>query len=458
VKGSTSGADRVLTVFRPGFALLIALPAFGQVQADVAALTNRLSLAAWQKAHPGERQDRAHYETSADGYQVDFLRENRWCAASVGRTPEGIARTALFYVPSPPGAASALPVKQDPALTRDCELDAIWYETQDEQARGNIVRELTEAWGQPADARVKPTIAGAGLWKDVVSWHRPDIDIWAGRNPRLVVYAARNLPSDWDLDHWFGGVLESQARVADAVARIAALGPALTSPILSGSRCSAGPSTEDRQAAEPLAKWLAAARSPAPVRRAAALLLTDFYITCAGTSPDSDPLQKGFAELGAKYETRSPEDGPDYAHNFREQAERLDPHGPAGQLAGLVSLTDPCFLKGANGWPDLLIEKGTKMLNAFPSTRWTPYVHFALARAHATKLSFALPGGDPEGGNVSPLGPATMQQERSAAISHLRYFLKRQPGAPESVFAWQEAWRLLAGLPPSRIHFGCSGE
>ena len=335
-------------MFRPVVALLAAFPAFGQVQADVAALTNRMPLAAWQKAHPGERQERAHYGASAAGYQVDFLRENRWCAASVGRTPEGIARTALFYAPSPLGTASALPVKQDPALTRDCELDAIWYETQNAQARANIVRELTEAWGKPTDARVKPTVQGAGRWKDVVSWHHPDIDIWAGQNPGLVVYAARNLPSDWDLDHWFGGVLESQALVADAVAQIAALGPALTSPILSRSSCSAGPSTEDRQAAEPPAKWLAAARSLAPVRRAAALLLTDFYITCAGTSPDSDPLQKGFMELGAKYETRSPEDGPDYAHNFREQAERLDPHGLAGQLAGLVSLTDPCFPQRRN--------------------------------------------------------------------------------------------------------------
>jgi hypothetical protein len=182
------------------------------------------------------------------------------------------------------------------------------------------------------------------------------------------------------------------------------------------------------------------------------LLLTDFYITCAGTSPDSDPLQKGFAKFGATYETRFAEDGPDYAHNFREQAERLDPHGPAGQLAGLVSLTDPCFLKEG------VIEKATRMLKTFPATRWTPYVHFVLARAHATKLSLAYPGGDPEGGHVSPLSPAAMQQERSAAISHFQYFLKRQPGAPDWVFAWQEAWRLLAGLPPSRIHFGCSGE
>jgi hypothetical protein len=202
--------------------------------------------------------------------------------------------------------------------------------------------------------------------------------------------------------------------------------------------------------------WLTAAQTLRPARRAAALLLADFYVTCAGTTSDPDQLQERLMELGAHYETRFPQDGPDYAHNFREQAQTLDPRGPAGELAGLVSLNDPCFLKGETPWPDLLVEKGTKMLNAFPITSWTPYVHLALARAHSTKLSFAL-GGDPEGG-VFTITPAMIQQERSAAISQFRYFVKQKAGTPESVFAWQEAWRLLADLPPSQIHFGCSGE
>ena len=78
-------------------------------------------------------------------------------------------------------------------------------------------------------------------------------------------------------------------------------------------------------------------------------------------------MQNRLIQLGAKYQTRDPRDGPDYTHNFRDQAERLDPHGPAGELAGLVSLADPCSLKGSQPWPDLLIEKGTKMQNLFPS-------------------------------------------------------------------------------------------
>ncbi len=436
-------------------ASLTALPAFAQMQVDVAAITSRTSLTAWQRMHPGKR---------LDGYGVDYPRANRWCAASVDQTRAGMSRTALFYVQSPV-SAQPLPVKADIALVGACELDAIWYETQDRTIGEDIVHELTASWGHFNGAVGKPEVQGSGLWKGVAAWHitdthRSGIDIWVanGQNGKLIVYARRNMPSDWDLDHWLGSVTESQSMVADAVAQIAALGPALTDPILRRSRCGGVPESPGREEIESLAKWLTAAQKLTPARRAASALLADFYITCAGTSSDSDPVQSRLIQLGAKYVTRNPEDGPDYAHNFREQAERLDSHGPAGELAGLVSLADPCLLKGTKLWPSLVIAKATTMLSAFPATQWTPYVHFLLARAHASELSLASPGGNPEELDISALSPALMRQDRSDAISHFRYFLKRRPGSPESTFAWQEAWRLLAGLPPSQIHFGCTGE
>jgi hypothetical protein len=455
--------------FRFTLGLLFALPALTQVRADVAALASHPSLAVWRKAHPAARLDLAHYETDKDGYEVDYARQNRWCAAVIDRTQEGLTRAALFYVPSPaPSALQALPIREGAALTGDCELDALWYETQSENAGGNIVRDLSALWGKPNGASSEPDIQGWARWKAVVAWHRTNINTWTahapdaihpGGYPRLIVYARRDLPRDWDVtDRWFGSVLEGQTLVADAVAQIAALDSALTAPVLSRSRCSAGPEPTRGEPVEPLAAWLRAAQKLTPVRRAAVLLLADFYITCAGTGSDSDPLQNRLKRLGAKYETRDPRDGPDYAHNFRQQAEKLNPHGPAGELAGLVSLADPCLLKGARSWPDLLIEKGTMMLNSFPATGWTPYVHFAVARAHATKLSFALPAGGPDGGNLVPLNPTAQQEERSAAISEFRSFLRQKPDVHESVFAWQEAWRLLADLPPSRIHFGCGIE
>jgi hypothetical protein len=42
------------------------------------------------------------------------------------------------------------------------------------------------------------------------------------------------------------------------------------------------------------------------------------------------------------------------------------------------------------------------------------------------------------------------------AIAHLRASLEGNRQSPEASSAWREAWRVLAGLPPSPIHFACT--
>jgi hypothetical protein len=83
-------------------------------------------------------------------------------------------------------------------------------------------------------------------------------------------------------------------------------------------------------------------------------------------------------------------------------------------------------------------------------------VHFAIARAHDVKLSFSLPPGEVDLGMIHDLTPIQAKKERSGAIAEFAYFIREQPDAKEAVFAWQEAWRLMAGLPPSPSHFGCN--
>src|SRR5205807_4628249 len=98
------------------------------------------------------------------------------------------------------------------------------------------------------------------------------------------------------------------------------------------------------------------------------------------------------------------------------------------------------------------------ILRLYPNSPYLPWVHFALARAHAIKLLFSMTAGDLYGADVPPLTPAQARSERTAAISEFTRFIAGQPSAPDAVFAWQEAWRLTAGLPPSPIHFGCGCE
>jgi hypothetical protein len=266
--------------------------------------------------------------------------------------------------------------------------------------------------------------------------------------PRFIVYARRDIPRDPDFAIW----LLSDAiadRVAEAAAQIAAEDSTLTAAVL---KCDAGRRTEaESLKASRLDRWLKASSSLPPQRKAAALLLADAYVACTPAS------SQRLIRLGAEFRAGCPQDGAFYSHNFRDQAEKLDPQGPAGELAGIASLAYPCSLKGARPWHDLFIEKAEKLLSEFPSDQWTPWVHFALARAHAVKLSFAYPDHPPEDGNF-PLTRAAMERERHAAVEHFERFIERKPDASESVFAWQEAWRLLAGLPPSQIHFGCDCE
>jgi hypothetical protein len=47
-----------------------------------------------------------------------------------------------------------------------------------------------------------------------------------------------------------------------------------------------------------------------------------------------------------------------------------------------------------------------------------------------------------------------MQRERAAAVRDFGFFIRERPADPESVDAWQTAWRLLAGLSPVSEGFG----
>lgn len=429
-----------------------------QVRTDVAVLASQPALATWRKSHAG-KLELAHYETDKDPYQEDFRRLDRWCAASVGESPEQVVRAALFYVPSVArGALPPLPEKEDAALTHACRMQAIWYETPALATTDAVVRELSSTWGQPNGPSTEPDIGGWALWKGVVAWHRAGMNIWVvydtngppggAGGPRLIVYARRDIPRDPNFAQWLLNDAIA-VRVAEAAAQIAAQDSILTAAML---KCEAGRRTEPESLkANRLDLWLKASSSLPPPRKAAALLLADAYVAC---TPASSPR---LIRLGAEFKAGCPQDGPSYSHNFRDQAEKLDPQGAAGELAGLSSLAYPCSLKGARPWPDLIVEKGEKLLGDFPPDQWTPWVHFAVARAHAVKLSLAYPGGDPEERHLH-FTRAAMDRERHAAIAHFERFIRQKPDAAESVFAWQEAWRLLAGLPPSLILFDCGCE
>jgi hypothetical protein len=125
----------------------------------------------------------------------------------------------------------------------------------------------------------------------------------------------------------------------------------------------------------------------------------------------------------------------------------------SGESADVARLEKPCsFDDGHNNWQIGEVRLGDRFLRDFPESRWKPYIHLTLARTYAAWLILTYPSVELMGASV----PADPDRLRVGAISHFRAFLEENPESPEAHSAWREAWRMLAGLPPSPIHFGCT--
>ncbi|HXJ44971.1 MAG TPA: hypothetical protein VNH18_37125, partial [Bryobacteraceae bacterium] len=388
-----------------------------------------------------------------------FANEHAWCATSFAKQPDGVTRAASFYIPAvTKGALPALPAQPGAALTGSCRLGGIWYEVQGRNGVPEIVPALTAAWGASVPGtrhQVTRTlfIRGSGLWKDVFMWRRGDVSIWVawtdwdkgdGVGIRTVVWMQHDRPP---LPQRFTGGSDTSAPI-----RMAGLSPEISASVRLPANCrdlGAG------VALQRLSQWLDVAGHLPPLRRAAALLVADAYVSCVEISGGS---QAALTALGAKYEPGCPQDGPVYAHNFRDEAEALDPGGPAGAAAGLARLAAQCSLKGTGPWPDRVIAEGAKILRQFEAGPWSPWMRLAVAWAHDVKLLYSMPPGEADIETVHPLRAAQTRQERSAAVAGFARFIREQPDSADAVPAWQEAWRLMAELPPSPIHFGCGCE
>jgi hypothetical protein len=119
---------------------------------------------------------------------------------------------------------------------------------------------------------------------------------------------------------------------------------------------------------------------------------------------------------------------------------------------GQPSLKACAFDDGRNNWHDGLIRAGQTLLRDFPASRSKPYIHLTIARAYDAKLILTYPDIELNGAN-RPTDPDALRRN---AIAHFRAFLAATPNSPESPAARREAWRLLAGLPPTPIHFACT--
>ncbi len=420
-----------------------------QVRSDVALLAAGETFGAWRAGHSREIAAESPYVTKdTPPEDNESLFTQGKCNVSVGTLQRQVKRTALFYAPFvttkelPP-----LPARLDPTLTRRCELDELWYYIPSPVRVDSVVAGLESAWGKPNGQSEEIGLAGSGLWHNVVAWHRAGWNAWINPNDestgslmisvrRTGIARASDLLVDPPLLLQHVKVIAEKS--APELARIAALDPALSGDMVRHVSCAASaPADNDVTAAvERLRKWMNAAKGLPRQRRAAALLLADNYMTCMNDVVYKAPER--FEALGAEL-VRG-----EYSQTFRREAEKLDRDGPVGAWAQLADAWTYCAVEGGEAF----VTQAEKLLVRFPKR--SADLHYLIGRAHATRLAFAFPGGFPDdGAELVPLSPANQMKERLAAVRAFKRFIKEKPGDAEAPYAWQEAWRLLAGLKPS---------
>jgi hypothetical protein len=376
----------------------------GLVLSETPALDAVPDLAAWRNRHPNERLKTAAYDN-------EYESQGLWCAASVAEVilPAGVeaTRMAFFYIP-PAIPGLALPPRQDAGLVLHCRLLALWYEVHDPADSGGLAKSVSaELASSLGPAEEPPQFRrmdgwGSGYWNPYF--------VWLPTNRRVVLAFDQG-----------GRVPDPNARTRLLVIVRASQAPRAMSFDWSGEFPKGQPSFKEA------ARRVAAEGSP-DERKAAAVVLADI----------------------ARKRLMEPGQGP---QAWRSRAEQMDPIGAAGEIARVAHAESPCaFDDGRNNWEGAQIQFGQKVLRDFPASRWKSYIHLTMARAYAAKLLLTYPDIDLNGAN-RPTDPDALRRN---AVSHFRAFLEANRDSPETAIAWREAWRLLAGLPPSLTHFACT--
>jgi hypothetical protein len=441
-----------------------------QVEHDIAALSSQPSVGAWQELHPDEKFELPNYDSGVDYYRTNLrMDSDSWCAASISQSPSTFGRSALFFLPSVTvGALAPLPSPGHASVKESCRMQALQYTASPEIPAEDLVRKFSSLWGTPDRSQAssgRDYGQPENIYGDFAVWDHDGVSARlryiyslvgvSEARTGIVLYAKLDaLPAapcpECTSSLMYPLISEGLPLFLQEAAQISAQDPALTWQITEWSRQMNNPRwiVDPTLARNNLRKWLEVARQRPPHQRAAALLLADLYV--AGT-------RTGFTakSLGAEYDEQG-----NYLNNFVKEAEKLDQGGKVSELAALWTLSGDCPGFDRRPWPDLAIEHVESFRARFPSKQWTPYVDFALARAHGAKLLWSYPGGSTDDYSTegSPLSSAGKEHERTAAIEYFKAFIGAKPHGREGAFAWLEAWRLLAGLPPSRISWGCTGE
>ena len=155
-----------------------------------------------------------------------------------------------------------------------------------------------------------------------------------------------------------------------------------------------------------------------------------------------------YSELGGGY---------NYTHSLLEQALQLDPGGAIGDLVRLIKVRSGFNLNGMCGGGGeafrRVIAEGGALLSGAKDPDLRAELHFLIGDAYADIVALAAVEGNEYADTAAYA--AESPKARLDAIAQYRAGLAIDHRSAKARSAWLEAWRLLAGLPPTTTHFFC---
>ena len=482
---------------------------------ELAALRASTTPAAWRRAHPTDRLVRFERRLvlENDDRWCAMAIERTILADS---TP--VIRYAYFYPPAAPPSLS-LPLAEDSRLIDDqCRLGAIWVETpaRDSLAGRALAAQTREALTQvlgpihPApnalDTRLladtsrraaifrflDPDVMRLGLhffgsahWHVAGRWQSDSTVAVSAYDKGLSHRAARVLACAFLP---FAGVgsfspVVAEERAADKkvsalateAAELSGLDRSRVDRLLAvlaaaeGAYTSAPPDSARARArgvdtllSSGLGDWITASRGLDAPHRAAALLAADQVL---GSRPlvfvlaqeSGGAARRALSPLGARFVHDELGGGENYAHTWLDEARRLDSAGRTGQLATLALLRLGFNMTGMCGGgeePSRRVSSvGEQLLRSVLDSGMTAEVHLLVANGYADVVALAAGAG--RNYADSAVYATAAPEARRRAIHHYRQGIALDPRSPDAQAEWLEAWRLLAGLPPTTTHFFC---
>ncbi|HKX19077.1 MAG TPA: hypothetical protein VJT33_13780 [bacterium] len=463
-----------------------------RVVKELGALQSGGTLADWLRTHPADS-----FAIFAPARDRDTNRP--WCARASARDtlPGGVpvVRHAYYYPPAPPPSLELPAESADPDLIRrKCLLAAIWIEspvadTTVGRARAEALRAALgrvygrvragpdSFYGRSLSDSQKRRLArfdgfeslqlgasffGSAGWRTIGRWEADSATIVSAFDaglgptaPRRILGIAFFPQSGFATPPEVGADLEGDGAAdtsLSAAARRAGLDGGATAAILALPNSHAPDSA--RLAA--LRTWFAAARGLDSAHHAAALFVADAAAPVGFERKDSAALAP-FQALGLEFIYSELDGGYNYTHNLIEQALRLDPDGPIGEMVRLYKVHRGFNLNGmCGGGGDAfrnVIAEGEALLAGAKNPGLQAELHFLIGDGYADIVALAAGEGD-EYADTTAYAPEAPQARRNA-IAQYRAGLGLDRRSAKARSSWLEAWRLMAGLPPTTTHFFC---